>query len=672
MYVFDDGVRSRENLRLNLASPIKGEIRPKQDGRVVLRVDSSMVKATLLEVYPSGASLNGHLLACYRQIGVIMYPEIKDRNMNYSQPDCVHNLKMESGQPKEDVGQNLRTMGLPKVINDYGYRGTVVPAGSLLNLYCSSKVETRGRVSGHIIRMFSSDAGNPSTVKSDVSGKLIRLAEHCINHPDESVRSDKIYKMMYDHNLYEIAYNKLKSNPGNMTPGITPTTLDGMSTEVINDIICSLKDESFKFSPGRRFEITKANGKLRPLTPRDKLVQEVMRMILEVIFEPTFTDSSHGFRTGKSCHTALKDIREKFGVATWYIEGDISKCFDSIDQRILMDIVEDKILDRRFTNLIWKALKAGYFEFKEFKQSIVGTPQGSIISPILCNIYMNKLDLFVEKLKLEFDKGIKARANPAWCRFRYLKTKSAWKKHSHNMMMSVPSKDPFDDQFKRLVYVRYADDWIIGIRGSKEEAIGILNKLERFLKSELKLDLSIEKTLITNARTDKALFLGTNLLRASHQTLSSSRFGFVKRNGRDIRMEASLDRVYKKLSEAGFVKDRIPIPRFLWLAYDKDVIITLYNSVYRGIINYFSFANNFNQLSTWTHYILNVSCAKLLAAKFELRSQARVYRKFGRSLKGYDSVGFVPAVYGNKPWKFKSKASKLYMQRNCLSRHSKF
>lgn len=642
-----------ENPRLNIASPIKGEIRPKQDGRVVLRVDSSMVKATLLEVYPSGASFDGHLLACYRQIEVIMYPEIKGRNMNYSQPDCVHNIKMENGQPKEDVGQILRTMGLPKVKFDYGNRGTVVPAGSFLNLYCFTKVETRGRVPGHIVRMFSSDAGNPSTVKSYVSGKLIRLAKHCKNHPDESVRSDKIYKMMYDHNLYEIAYNNLKSNPGNMTPGITPTTLDGMSTEVINDIICSLKDESFKFSPGRRVYIPKANAKIRPITiapPRDKLVQEVMRMILEVIFEPTFTDFSHGFRTGKSCHTALKDISEKLGVATWYIKGDISKCFDSIDQRILMDIVEDKILDRRFTNLIWKALKAGYFEFKEFKHSIVGTPQGSIISPTLCNIYMNKLDLYVESLKLEFDKGIKARANPAWSRFRYLKTKSddvSWKKHSQNMMMSVSSKDPFDDQFKRLVYVRYADEWIIGIRGSKEEAIEILNKLEIFFKSELKLDLSPEKTLITNARTGKALFLGTKLLRASHQTLSSSRF--VKRNGRDIRMEASLDRVYKKLSEAGFVKDRIPTPRFLWLANDKDVIITLYNSVYRGIMNYFSFANNFNQLSSWTHYILKVSCAKLLAAKFELRSQARVYRKFGKSLKGSDSVGFVSAFYGNKP-----------------------
>lgn len=130
---------------------------------------------------------------------------------------------------------------------------------------------------------------------------------------------EKIYRLMYDASLYEVAYKKLRSNPGNMTPGITPVTLDGMSMEVVEEIISKLKAGNFKFSPGRRVEIPKADGGSRPLTiapPRDKLVQEVMRMILEAIFEPTFSETSHGFRTGRGCHSALRDIKEKFGVAS--------------------------------------------------------------------------------------------------------------------------------------------------------------------------------------------------------------------------------------------------------------------------------------------------------------------------------------------------------------------
>jgi retron-type reverse transcriptase len=131
--------------------------------------------------------------------------------------------------------------------------------------------------------------------------------------------TDKLFKLLLDNQLYLIAYQKLRSKPGNMTPGITPITLDGMSEEVITEIISRLKAGKFDFSPGRRIMIPKPRGGERPLTiapPRDKIVQEVLRMILEAIFEPTFQDTSHGFRPGRSCHTALKDIHDKFGVAT--------------------------------------------------------------------------------------------------------------------------------------------------------------------------------------------------------------------------------------------------------------------------------------------------------------------------------------------------------------------
>jgi len=649
-----------ESPRLNIASPFEGGIRSTQNDRLDLRAVSSMVKAVLLEVYSLGASLTGRQHVCNRLSKANPYSGIRFRIMTGLKPGCANSLNVKNGQPKEDVGQNMRTMGLPKVENDYGNRRIIVPASPLLNSYSPMKMGTRGRILDYTIRRCSSEAENISTVKSNVANKLLKLANWCKDHPNEKVDTP-IYRLMYDYRLYEVAYNKLKSRPGNMTPGINPTTLDGMSSEVINNMILKLKDESFRFSPGRRVQIPKPTGGLRPLTvasPRDKLVQEVMRMILEVIFEPTFADTSHGFRPGKSCHTALKEIKQKFGVASWYIEGDLSKCFDSINHNKLITIIEEKISDRRFTNLIRKALKAGYFEFRVFKHSLSGTPQGSIISPILCNIFMNKLDRSVESLKNEFDIGLRARNNPKWASLQHKKMKAhdvRDKLQLQKLMIATPSKDLFDNKFKRLVYVRYADDWIIGIRGSKEDCLNILGKVKEFLENELDLTLSSEKTKITNASRDKALFLGTSLFRARHQTFSKKRHGFTQRNGTEIRLVAPLDHISRKLTAAGFLNNTKPLPRFLWLANDKDTIITLYNAVFRGIVNYYSFAYNLGQLTAWTYFILKSSCTKLLAAKYKLKTQAKVFKKFGKNLKGTDKIGFTSTTFKINSWDFKTK-----------------
>ena len=649
---------------LNRASPMNREVRSNQKDRVTLLVKIPMIKVILLEVYLPVVLSHG-LQHIWERLGAaIPLLELLEVDTICLQTNCINSFKVKSRQSNGIRIRNMGTTRLPKVRNDQGNGGIVVPVYS--SIYCPMKIGTKGRIPDFNLRMLSTNAGGPVQIKSNTSEKLLKLAEpDCKKNPDKPVGTEKIYRLMYDPHLYEIAYEKLKSNPGNMTPGITPTTLDGMSLEVIEEIISKLKDDSFKFSPGRRVEIPKASGGTRPLTiapPRDKIVQEVMRMILEAIFEPMFSDNNHGFRPHRSCHTALRRVKEIFGVATWYIEGDITKCFDFFDQKTLMEIIGKKIKDRRFTNLIHKALKAGYMEFRIFKHSITGTPQGSIVSPILSNIYLNELDKFIDKLRLEFDTSPKVsekpKINPTYNRLRYLKNIEYNPKvqpRIHKLHLKTPYYKAIDPSFKKITYVRYADDWILGVRGSKEDCKHILEKIKIFLKEYLKLNLSDSKTLLRNANEDKALFLETEIFRSRHQSFSSSQFGYIKRNGREVRLESPKQRLVKKLTNIGFLNNNVPVPRFIWLHNDKDTIITLYNSVYRGYINYYSFAENLNRVSSWLHFVLKTSCAKLLAAKFKLETQNKVFIKYGSDLKGEDRIGFVQAVYGMDAWNFKIK-----------------
>nr|YP_010836049.1 hypothetical protein QLP54_mgp17 [Phyllosticta yuccae]WGC90064.1 hypothetical protein [Phyllosticta yuccae] len=644
----------RESLLPNLAYPLKGKIRSKQKDWIVSRVVISMVKARLLEVYSLGASAIGRWLVCNRSYIIKGFFVIVINLMDWYNQVRITYLNVKSEQPKEIRRLNVGTSGLPKVKNGYGNRAIVVPLISFhLNSSSWGKPQVMRRIAGQSFRMFTSAAGDLSTVKSDATKKLRRLSELCVKNP-KAVICEPIIKHMYNYRLYEIAYEKLKSNPGNMTKGINPTTLDGISSEKINSIIESIKNDSFKFTP--RVDIPKNSGGFRPLTvtsPLDKLVQEVMRMILEAIFEPTFHSSSHGFRPNRGC--ALREIKQKFGVASWYIQGDISKCFDSFDHKILIGIITDKIKDERFIRLIIKALNAGYFEFTTYKQSLVGTPQGSIISPLLSNIYLNGLDNFIEKLSVDFNVGTKPKSNPLWISYRNKKVRAKTvelKRKWHQLQISTPSIDLMDSNFKKLVYVRYADDWIIGVRGTKEDCRWLLEQIKNYLDNELKLKLSETKTLITNASKEKAIFLGTSIGMAQHQSYSRT-YGYSTRNAKEIRMEAPKNRIIKKLNESGIMKGELAIPKYIWNSNTKDEIILLYNSVYRGIINYYSFTHNINQLSSWVHFILKTSCAKLLANKLSLGTQSKVYLKFGKNLKGDDKVSFIDAKYGVRPWDFK-------------------
>jgi group II intron reverse transcriptase/maturase len=505
-----------------------------------------------------------------------------------------------------------------------------------------------------------------NTVEGDLPRRFEKLTQIC-SIPKDGFKVNDIYRLMFNIRMYEVAYHKLKSNPGNMTPGIIPVTLDGMSLEWIEETINQMKDGSFQFKPGRRVQIPKpGSSKTRPLTiapPRDKVVQEVMRMILEVIFEPTFSNNSHGFRPNRSCHTALRQVKTQFGASTTIIEGDISKCFDSFDHEVLIGLIERKVSDKRFIHLVWKALKAGYMEFHSIQHSIKGTPQGSIVSPLLANIYLHELDLYIETLKAKYEKGTNASRNPEYRRLEYLRSK-ANKAGDFDLgikylkeMQQIKSRLLNDSSFRRLYYVRYADDWIVAIRGPRSDAVNMLQSIRMMLKDSLKLDLSVEKSKITNPRVEPALFLGTQISISNYVGSTIGKNHQRLRVVSQLRMLAPLDRIYKKLTINGFMSAQYKsgVPRFIWLANDKDNIIKLYNSVLRGYLNYYSFTHNYPKVASSLEFILKTSCAKLLAAKFKLRSVTEVISKYGKDLKGDGKTGFLKPSYKIDVWGFKSK-----------------
>jgi group II intron reverse transcriptase/maturase len=210
---------------------------------------------------------------------------------------------------------------------------------------------------------------------------------------------DDVYRQLYNPDMYLRAYAKLYKNKGAMTPGITEETVDGMSQDKIAKFIEAIRYERWRWTPVQRVKIPKSNGKIRPLgipTWSDKMVQEVIRSALEAYYEPQFSAHSHGFRPKRGCHTALIEIHNVWLGTKWFIEGDIKGCFDNIDHTILMNILRENIQDNRFLRLIEGALKAGYCEDWTYHPSLSGSPQGGIVSPILSNIYMDRLDKFVE------------------------------------------------------------------------------------------------------------------------------------------------------------------------------------------------------------------------------------------------------------------------------------
>lgn len=520
------------------------------------------------------------------------------------------------------------------------------------------------------------------------------------NSKNVDYKYERLYRLLYNKEFYLMAYGKIYANEGNMTPGTDGETIDGFSLDKIDKLIKTIKDESYQPKPSRREYIPKKNGKKRPLgipSIYDKLVQEVIRQILEAIYEDSFSDNSHGFRPNKSCHTALKQIKSNCTGTKWWVEGDIKGFFDNIDHKTMIQILRKRIKDEKFLNIVWKFLRAGYLEDFKYNCTYSGTPQGGIISPILSNIYLNEFDTYIEKYINNFNKGDKRKDNKEYkliserIRARRIKLRKltddekaelnskleellkereeyrnsqyelgitnvqkdskyrsiSTKIFKVNSKLKEPTKeereqiineiqelkkelrkhrtyDQMDKGYKRMRYVRYADDFIIGIIGSKEDAVKVKSDITEFLEKELKIELSQEKTLITH-RDNSVRFLGYDIF-IDDGFLRKREFhgkAEVARTGVDgIRLSLPFDILQNFMlkNEYIFIK-----PNGEWKAkhrakfLNNDPLETLlaYNSEFRGFYNYYKFAFNGRDKLANAHILFKQSFAKTLGNKFK-------------------------------------------------------
>jgi group II intron reverse transcriptase/maturase len=450
----------------------------------------------------------------------------------------------------------------------------------------------------------------------------------------------RVYRCLFSEDLLLAAYDNIARNRGALTKGTEDDTADGMNLTRIRTLIAALRQEQFKFKPSRRVQIPKAKGTsgTRPLSiPNftDKLVQEALRLILNAYYEPRFRNSSHGFRPERGCHTALTAV-SKFKGTTWFIEGDIRGCFDNIDHTVLMCMLGKDIQDGRLLNLIRMNLDAGYMEDWHYNRTYSGTPQGGVLSPLLANIYLNELDTFIEDDVIpRYTRGERRRHNCAYANLGYAikcaraAGDDASIRSLEQQRRQTPSQDPNDDGFRRLRYVRYADDFLLSFVGPKAEAEAIKTEIGAFLKESLRLELSESKTLVTHARTEHARFLGYAISVYHADDKLSPRTGTPTKT-RGVNGVVRLGIPFGRVDELAqrYLRNGKPIHEGGLINYPDAEIVEVFQQRFRGVAEYYKFAADRNALGK-LKFVMEVALTKTLANKHKGKVTS-IYRMYAR------------------------------------------
>lgn len=471
-----------------------------------------------------------------------------------------------------------------------------------------------------------------------------------IKQKDTTGKYYNLHKLISNPDFLVIAYNNLRKKKGVDTLGVDGKSLDGINYSRFVQLGKEISTGEYQPNPVKRIYIDKSNGKKRPLglsASIDKIPQEAVRIILEYIYEPKFLPTSHGFRPKKSCHTALNYYKMRFQGISWILNLDIAGCFDNIQHQELINALIREIDDKPFFDLMWKFLKSGYIFEKKFNKTENGVPQGSIISPILSNIYLHNLDLFMAKLKEDFDKGKRRKSNPKYTKIIRKGKFSA--KLTRKLRITPLSYR--DENFKRLIYVRYADDFIIGIDGSKKSANLILKTIQEYLTKFLKFEIKgIPK--IIHYRTTKTRFLGVDL-KGNRVDLVPT----IKYKGRKARSSLRpliimpTEKIKQDFLELNFVTKKGKVWRPTrcgrLIHHDLHRILEYYNSIYRGICGYYYICMNRALLNN-LHYFLKYSCVLTIASKMKLKTKRKVFKEYGNNLtieQGSKELEFISADY---------------------------
>ena len=449
---------------------------------------------------------------------------------------------------------------------------------------------------------------------------------------------DELYRQLFNPQLYLLAYGRIYSNKGAMTSGPDAETADGMSMGKIERIIDALRHERYRFKPVRRHFIPKKDGRKRALglpSWSDKLVGEVVRLLLEAYYEPQFSDRSHGFRPGRGCHTALREVVNTWTGTTWFIEGDIARCFDELDHQVMLATLGERVHDHRLLRLVSQMLAAGYLEDWVWGAALSGAPQGGVLSPCLSNIYLSRLDAFVETVLMpEYTRGAHRKRNREHGRITAAIGR-ARKRGDHAAVRALrmqqrrlPGLDPYDPEYRRLRYVHYADDILLGFAGPRSEAEEIKRRLGQFLHEELVLELSETKTLITHARTSAARFLGYEItVQYDDRKLTAGRRAV---NG-GIRLSVPREVIATKC--ARYMQRGKPERRPELMNEQDHAIISQYGAEYRGIVQYYLLAGDVYRLGRlrWVMLMLT-SLLKTLAGKHD-STVTKIARKYAATIQ---------------------------------------
>jgi group II intron reverse transcriptase/maturase len=544
------------------------------------------------------------------------------------------------------------------------------------NTFLSSRISSGFNCSGLISSALNNDTFLYNTVTRSASSSskqdLVNVAEPVVENfsessSDDSTNSNSIsYKDVISLENLKKALKRTKSNSA---PGLDGDVKANWNEARLEKLHNDLASQEFKPSPTKRVLIPKADGGKRPLgisSQVDKIVQAALLLHLEPIGESIFQDTSMGFRPKRGCHNALKQVKSRWQNVTWIINIDISKYFDTINHNTLIEIME-RHCDQATIELIRKLLKAGYVDISNLSNMVErnanGTPQGSLISPILANFYLNELDVFIhEHLLPKWNFGESRKHVSGYQMRKYLTAEQISTlsgideqisgtveqiralKHRTWINEGNPSRDPKDPNFFRLYYIRYADDFLIGLSGPKAVAEEIKSTVLEFLEQKLKLKVNESKTSINHSGDRGIKFLGYFLRYLPNKlTLDVAKAEQGIKQPKSIAINSVQLRIpvfslLARFAERGLTKKRYKSDSYRATSarhltgLEDHLIVNCFSSIIRGVMEYYRPANQYSDL--WAVVaILRKSCALTLADKHKLKTAAKAYKKFGSKLK---------------------------------------